>query len=262
MADQFVQYGEGSTGTTTDSVTLTGVTAGNTIVAFLWSGSDSAPASASVADGQGSYTLRGSSAADGVNAVWVQGFVLENANAGSHTITGTLPSGTATFIAAVEVQGPTSGAYSGGNALFTSNPGTGTDAISSGSATISAAATLIGMASDTATVNVAAAPAVGTGFTSRTANANSTIGSYRVETKAASSNSAATFTAASGQGGSNYVAVAIAILNASTGGTTTTKTMTDTLDAFDEALPVVERAIVPGPPAVIAKICRRVGVLN
>lgn len=212
MSDGYIQSGVGSTGTTTDSVTLTGVAAGSTLVAFLCCGSDSAPASSAVADGQGSYVGATHSAGDGANFVFVKPFVLINATAGTHVITGTLPSGAAAFIAAVEVVAAASGAFLGDNASFQNPPGSGTDTISTGTITgITGAATLVGMAMDSASASGSAEPTAGTGFTSRINNANTTIGAYRIETKAVSANAAATWTPT--VPADNHLSAAVAILN-------------------------------------------------
>ncbi len=84
---------------------MAGVTAGNTIVAFLCSGSDAAPASSAVSDADGAYT-GGGSAADVGFGVWVRAFYRLNASAGTHTLVGELPSGTATFLVALEIGAP------------------------------------------------------------------------------------------------------------------------------------------------------------
>lgn len=216
MSDQFVpgQIAFGPGGTTTDTCTLTGVTAGNTIVAFLLCGSDSAPTSAAVADGQGSYTPSTHTAGDGANFVFVQAFVLQNANAGTHVIVGTLPSGQAAFITAGETGGATTGAFLGDNANFQNPPGSGTDAITTGTITgITGACTIVGIATDSANASGSAEPAAGTGFTSRGNNANGTIGAYRFETKGVSANAAATWTATVST--DNHISCAVAILNGS-----------------------------------------------
>lgn len=216
MADQYIQTAEGS-GTTTAVATLNSVVAGNAIVAFLFDGSNlSGPTTHTVADGQGSYTSQGSSALDTSNAVWVQPFVLENANAGTHTITGTINTGDACYLRVVEVGASGAGSFSGANSQFQSAPGTVADVVSSGSVTITAAATLMAMSTDTASVVPSNEPTAGTGFTSRDNNANGTIGAWRLESKALAANAAGTFTAVTGT--DNYVTAAVAILNGAGGG--------------------------------------------
>jgi hypothetical protein len=215
MLDQYIQTAEASgSGSAVASLT---VSAGSAIVAFLWDGSNSSgPTTHTVSDAQGSYTPIGPSALDASNAVWVQVFVLENANAGSHTITGTVDTGNACYLRVAESGSSGVGAASGANSLFQSGPGGATDAITSGSVTVTAAATLIAMSTDSGQVSIVDDPATGTGFTSRDNNANSTIGSWRLESKAVAANAAGTFTAVLGL--DNYVTAAVAILNSGGGG--------------------------------------------
>lgn len=210
MSDGFLQY-TNATGTTTAVATLNGVTAGSTIVAFLWDGNNSAPSTHSVADAQGTYTARGSSAADVTDGVWMQIYVLENANAGTHTITGTLDSGATAEIHVVETSAATVSAFIDAQTLFQNSPGTGTDAVKPATLTIATAATLIAMSSATNVVNAGDEPNVGTGFTSRGNGTSTTIGSYRVETKAVSANADGSFTAPVGT--DLFITGAIAIKN-------------------------------------------------
>lgn len=216
MSDNYLQNAEAS-GTTTAVATLTLVTAGSSIVAVLWDGSGAASIH-TVADGQGSYTAQGPSAFDNVNNVWVQVFVLENANAGTHVITGTIDASAACFLKVVEVGASGAGAFSGANSLQQTSPGTGADALSSGTVTVTGAATLIAMSTDSASVNTADEPAAGTGFTSRDNNANGTIGAWRLESKAVAADAAGTFTANTGT--DRFVTAAVAILNGGGGGDT------------------------------------------
>lgn len=216
MSDNFVQKSNGS-GTTTAVATLNGVVAGNTIVAFAFNGTTSVPTVLSVADGQGSYTAQGARALDGVDNVVGQGFTLVNANSGTHTITATTDTGGACFIEVVEI-GTVSGssAFSGANQQHQAAPGTGTDAVSSTSVTITAAATLVGFSTDSASVTPADEPAVGTGFTGRDNATNATIGAFRLETGDFPANQAATFTANTGT--DQFLTFGIAILNGGGGG--------------------------------------------
>lgn len=205
----FIQKANG-TGTTTASATLT-VSAGSTLVAFCWLGSSSTPTLHSCADGQGSYTAQDVPIIDGGNSIWAQVFTLQNANAGSHTAVFTSDAGQAVEIELVELTAPTTGAVIGAKGLDQASPGTTTDALTSGSITNggSASATLLAMCSDTSNVNAADCPAVGTGFTSRDSTADSTIGSWRLESKSVSASAAATFTAI--DGASRFVTVAVMI---------------------------------------------------
>lgn len=216
MSDQYLQNAEAS-GTTTAVATLNGVTAGSAIVAFLWDGSNAAGPTTHTVDDGTAYTSRGPSALDNVNAVWVQGFVLENAGSGTHTITGTIDTGNACFLKVVEVGASGAGSFSGANSQFQNSPGTGADVVSSGSATVTAAATLIAMSTDSSSVAPSDEPAAGTAFTSRDNNANGTIGAWRLESKAVSAAAAGTFTAITGT--NRFVTAAVAILNPAGGDT-------------------------------------------
>ncbi len=213
MSDNFVQVATGS-GTTTAPVTLAGVVGGNDISVCFGIGSSSTPTIFSVADAQGAYTPRGALVQDAADAVAVQWFTLENANAGTHNIVGTSDSGSALDIIAVEV-GTTAGAsaFSGANQAHQSAPGTGTDGLSSGNVTVTAASTLLGISFDSASTNTADEPVAGTGFTSRLAALSTACGVYRLESKAVSATAPATFTAV--LGASEFLTLGIAILNAS-----------------------------------------------
>lgn len=215
MSDLYVQSGVNE-GTTTAVVTLTSVVAGNTLIAFAGVGNTITPATHTVADGQGSYTARDAPVTDALNTVWLQAFTLENANSGSHTITATFDSGNSVFLMVVEVGANGAGSFSGAKGAKQSAPGTGTDALSSGTVTITAAATLIGFSVDTSATTTQAEPAAGTGFTSRVGGVgSSTIGAYTLESKAASANAAVTATATSGNGPAEYTTIGVAILNSS-----------------------------------------------
>lgn len=209
MSDNYLQNAEGS-GTQTAVATLNSVTAGSAIVAFLWDGSGTATVN-TVADGQGSYTAQGPSAFDNVNNVWLQPFVLENANAGTHTITGTIDATEACFLKVAEIGASGAGSFSGASSLQQTSPGTVADAVSSGSVTVTGAATLVAMSTDSASVATSDEPAAGTAFTSRDNNANGTIGAWRLESKAVAANGAATFTAITGT--DRFVTAGVAILN-------------------------------------------------
>lgn len=211
MSDNYVQKNSAG-GVGTAVATLTGVTAGNAIVAFFFNGTSSTPTALSVADGQGAYTAQGARALDASDNVVGQGFTLLNANAGSHTITGTTDGGASCFIEVIEV-GTVAGAsaFSGANQLHQSAPGGGTDALTSNSATATGAATLVGFSTDSASVTSTDEPNAGTGFTSRDNNTSGVIGAYRLETKAIAANAAATFTAPTGS--HEFLTFAIVILN-------------------------------------------------
>jgi hypothetical protein len=205
----YVQSSSG-TGTTTAAATLNGVAGGSTLVAFAWVGSNSAPTTHTVADGQGSYTAQGSAVTDVGNSIWVQTFVLQNANSGTHTATFTSDSGASVEIQLVECTAPTSSAIVGTAVGANQNsPGTTTDGLSSGNITIAQNVTLLGAASDTSNVSTSDEPTAGTGFTSRLAAADSVIGSWRIESKSVSATASATFTAVVGT--SRFITIAIAV---------------------------------------------------
>lgn len=202
-------------GSGTAVATLNGVTAGNCIVAFLWSGGG-APSLPTVIDSQGTYVATGPAAIDSGNGVWVRAYVLESANSGTHVVTGTGVPANGTDLYLIEI-GSSGTSVSSGNSQFQSGAGSGTDAITSGSITFAAAATVVGMSTDSSVVSAGAEPNVGTGFTSRDNGTNGDIGSWRIETGAFSSSHAATFNAGSGPADPT-VTVGVAILNSGGGG--------------------------------------------
>lgn len=208
MSDQFLQTTNGN-GSGSASLTLTSVTAGSAIVVFAFDGSTGS--TATVSDAQGSYGAKAPAAGPDANGVWGEPFVLENANAGTHNITVTTTGGNSTFAVATEVGSSGAGAFSGANSAAQSSPGTGTDAISSGSVTVTGTCTLLAMSTDSAVVNVVDEPAVGTGFTSRASGASAVIGSWTLESKSVAANAAGTFTAILGL--SQYITAAVAIKN-------------------------------------------------
>jgi hypothetical protein len=212
VSDNYVQNSGSNEGTTTASVTLNGVVAGNAIVAFLGDGNNASPTTHTVSDAQGSYTAKGSPSSDGVNGVWIQVFLLENANAGTHNLTGTVDTGNACFLIAVEVGTTTNPSYQDAKSAFQSNPGTGTDALTTAALTITAASTIVALCNDSGLAG-GNPPVAGTGFTSRGTAASTFIGDWRLETGAFASNHAATATAGAGTGGSNFITTGIGIVN-------------------------------------------------
>lgn len=217
MADNFVQQVTATAAGPNPAATVNSVVAGNTLVAFLLNG-DAAGSIAGVSDGQGAYTAKGSLINDTTNAVEMQIFILQSANSGTHVVTGSCPTSAGSQITVVEV-GTTAGAsaFSGVNGAWQVSPGTGTNAVSSGSCTVTGAATLVAFSTDSSSTSAANEPNVGTGFTTRNNGANSFIGAFRLESIGVASNSAGTFTAPTGT--DNFVTAAIAILNAAAGGT-------------------------------------------
>ncbi len=90
-------------------------------------------------------------------------------------------------------------------------PGTGTDAITTGSISIAVAATLLGISSCVSSTDPADEPIAGTGFTSRAFASNGVIGAFALVSKAVSADAAATWSAPNGA--ANFVSAAIAIAN-------------------------------------------------
>src|SRR5690348_10023441 len=146
MSDQFIQAGAGGIGTGTATDTLTGVTSGSTLVAFAFVGSTTTPVVHSCADSQGSYTQQagtGLPATDAANFIWAAIFVLPNANTGSHTVTFTSDAGTALFVVLVEVAAPTASPIEDAQGADQVNPGTGANALTTGSLAVTQADTLL-----------------------------------------------------------------------------------------------------------------------
>lgn len=188
---QTVKLFENMAGTSggTQSGTITGVTAGSTIVVFLGNHSPSA-VNAACSDGQGSYTADVNT---GVHLGTVQAFHLTNANAGSHTISIT---NTNTFYVAwaVEITAAPSSSFDVGAAQFQSTPGVGTDAATSGTFTTTQANDLvIGFV-----YAPSGPPTAGTGYTSQGSSTGGGQFPSRVESKVAASvgSYAATFSGA------------------------------------------------------------------
>lgn len=220
MSDQFVQVGIGGTGSPSATDTLTGVVAGNTLIAFAFNGSTTTPTVHTCSDAQGSYTEQtgtGLPATDGANLIWSNIYVLANANAGSHTVTFTGDVGNGVFVVLVEVQAPTAspieGAPRGADQV---SPGTGTDALTTGVLTITQAVTLLGILNDNTSVGVNT-PIAGTGFTSRQTGSNTTMGVWRIESVGVSTNTAVTGTGPNGVN-DNFITLGIAIKNPAGGG--------------------------------------------
>lgn len=140
MAGKLVQYtnilslGDSTSG----AISLTGVTAGSTLIVHIQFGASGGAAISSVSDGT-AYTIAGSSLADSTNADQTSAvYYLQNASAGSHTVTTTF-STTALGIdlRIFEIGGvvTTGGVHRVTQQLQNSSsglPGTGTNGISSG----------------------------------------------------------------------------------------------------------------------------------
>jgi len=218
MSDNFVQAAS-NTGTTTCVVTLNSVVAGNNISVIAQCGSTDNPTIHTVSDTpNGAYTAKGSPLQDATNNVYTQLFVLENASAGTHTITFTSDASSALFAIAIETGTTSNPAFSGSNGSVQASPGTGANALTSGSVTVTAAATQYCYSNDTSVDDVTKEPSVGTGFTSRANNSNSIVGAWRLSSKAASANGASTATAITGT--DRFSTLGFAILNGAGGGST------------------------------------------
>lgn len=214
MSDNYVNVGVGTApGTNVDTCTITGVPAGATITAWLWDGSNTSVSFAVSSSINGAFTQGVSSAVDTSNFVKVIPFVLENVTAGSHVLTGTLASGSnAAFIAGVAVSTTLgASAYSDDKSNWQIGPGTGAGVVTTTAMTIAAAATVVGMSADTSSTSVGNEPTAPTGYTSRAAGANGSIGAWRILTGGFGANAAALWTAVAG--GDNYVSSGMAILN-------------------------------------------------
>lgn len=213
MSDGYIQRAVSGGGSSAQSATLAGVAAGSRIVVFAFYGSGT-PGSPAVSDSQGSYTaIMAAPVGPDPNSVWIQTYELKNANAGSHTPSFSWTGGGSGFIVAVECAADASTA-STGSAADQASPGTGANALSSGSITISAASTVLSVAVDTSSISTTDEPSVGTSpfsFTSRDAGANSVIGAWRLQSAAGSSSGAATATAITGT--DNFITVGVAVLN-------------------------------------------------
>lgn len=226
MSDNFVQQAALGSGTTTASATLNGVAAGNAIVVVGSVGSNSNPTLHSVSDGT-AYTA-GASAQDATNNIFSQAFYLLNVGAGTHVVVFTSDSGASCDVFVAEI-GTTAGASAAVDTKTNqqTSPGTGTDAIISGSLTIAAAATVWVVSLDTTSANAGDEPVVGTSpfaFTTRQNGVSGNSGAYLAESAAAGANGSATATAANGPaGGHNYITVAISIANAAAGPTIDTQ---------------------------------------
>ena len=146
----------GSGGTTTIAVTITGVTAGNTLVAFVGNGDPAGTTTVTVSDGA-SYTQAGSYTRDTVNTQMSSVFYLENAGSGSHTVTATLSSARDyRRIRVIEISGlQISSSLDGAVSAYQASPGTGTDGISAANISLNTNANnfLLGLTQNTGDVD-------------------------------------------------------------------------------------------------------------
>lgn len=172
--DVFVEVVDGSNSTTV-AATITGVTAGNTLVAHISWGDPSfttITTTCSVSDGS-AFTSGDSRRIDTDNTQASQPFYRENVGSGSHTVTATFD--IASIATAVpyrsirvyEFSGlATSGSLDQSTGQFQASPGTGSDGISS-SATVSTTNAndfVVGLNNETSS-GTGAGTTAGTGFT-------------------------------------------------------------------------------------------------
>lgn len=215
--DNYVQAVCNNSITGIDTVVITGVVANNTLAAFAYNGS-SATTPPTIGDGQNaSWPAKGSAVLDATNLVAEQTYELDAATSGTHTVTTNNLGGVPGFLCVVEIGTTAATPFSGAVGQHQSSPGTGSGAATTTSVTVSAAATVVSLSTDTSVVSGTDEPTAVSG-TSRTAGSNTAIGSWTLQTQAASSNAAGTFTAIIGT--DDFITAGIAVLNASGGGST------------------------------------------
>lgn len=245
MSDNFVQAVSNNTdpGTTTVTVVVNGVTAGNTLVAWSFNGS-STTNPPTIGDGQNAaWTSRGSDIADPGDNVVGKIFQLDNANGGTHTIVGTVSVAEDLFVLVAEVATTAATPFSGTNGQFQSAPGTSAGAVTTGSIPVSGAATLLSFSTDSASLSAGNEPAAVSG-TSRANGTAIAIGAWRLQSQGASAAAAGTFTAVAG--GDSYITLGIAILNGGAGPVVNTKNQTDPITVLDQSSKVrrISRALI------------------
>lgn len=184
MAISVVQTASTAIGDSGSSVTLNGVVAGNAIVVFTF---ESSGCSGSV---NGSYGAAKDTLTDGFGFNYLS-YVFQNSGSGNEVVTCT---GSRALFAA-EIGGVDAAPYATRAAQVQTNPGTGTDAVTSGAFSPASSSTglVIACAIDSETLNNA--PAVGTGFTDRGTSWNF-LGAplARFESRSLAAASAALFT--------------------------------------------------------------------
>lgn len=214
MSDLFIQSVIGADGSGTATATLSGVATGSALVAFFFDGAavgGTEPTTFTVSDGT-AYTPSVAGAGSSTNQVYGRIFYRTNVASGTHTITGTTSSNHGKVIA-VEVGATGVVVISDGKNQLQVNPGTGTDALTSGSLSIPGAATVIVFADDTSSLSSSDQPTAGTGFTLRNGATSNFIGAFNFGTGAFSSAHAATATAITSTA-HEFLTFGIAILNA------------------------------------------------
>ena len=112
------------------SVTLPGVTAGNTIVVIVANGDLGTPI-ASLSDGTNTYTLE-TTLNYGPGVIYGYAFVAQNVASGSFTIVSNVSNCDYPFGIAIEIQGVTTTPLDGHTGVVQSAPGAGTNALTVG----------------------------------------------------------------------------------------------------------------------------------
>jgi len=204
----YVQSQFSTEGASPKTCVLSGVAAGNTLVAFVLADGSGAPTGAS-SSLDGAMTAQGSVIGP-TNAVSLQIYVKQNCSSGSHTFTGTSANDVQIIVA--EFTAPTSGTLNS-NKNSQAAPGASADAITTGSITVAASATIVALACDVTNTGAGYQPVAGTGFTVKQGTNNADMGSWSLEVASFSSNHAATFTvgASDGTGANSYISAGIAI---------------------------------------------------
>lgn len=195
------------------TVSITGVVASNTLLGFAYNG-NSATTPPTVGDGQNAtWPAKGAAVLDATNLVAAQVYELDVATSGTHTVvTNSLASGG--FLCVVEVTTTATTPFSDAKGQHQAAPGTGAGALSTTSITVTSASTLVSLSTDTSIVNVVDEPTNVSG-TSRNSGTNVEIGSWRLQSQAASTSASGTFTAIIGT--DDFVTMGVAIKNANSG---------------------------------------------
>lgn len=233
MAGAIVQTGynvdDSGASATTISVTLTGVTAGSTLVAHV--GCSEVGESISVSDGS-AFTAGGSKILDSGNNQSGQVFYRENVGAGSHTIVATFSITTSSRrLRVAEISGlATSSSLDQSTGQAQASPGTASNGVSSGNtaATTNANDFIVGFSQNTGQADPGTGTlTAGTGFTISGSNLIMAIEGKSV---AATGAQAATFTQSVNNARITHV---IAFKEAAGGPTTYTKNISDTTTSAD-----------------------------
>lgn len=180
---------------TTIAVTITGVTAGNTLMAAVGWSDGAGTITCSVSDGS-AYSTGDSKRRNTTDVQSGQVFYLHNAGAGSHTVTATFSSTTAyRRIRVIEVSGLNNAAPEANTGQQNTGVGTGANAVTSGAsaATSSANCFVVGVTQNTTENSPGTGTlTAGTGYTA-VANSNVILG-FEYKSVTATGAQTATFT--------------------------------------------------------------------